>query len=51
MPDFSTAEQVRDAFRTIFNDTQQAIPGSIEKNVRAREADQECLQLLAIRFH
>ena len=27
MPDFSTAEEVRDAFCSIFNDTQQAIPG------------------------
>ena len=26
MPDFSTAEELRDAFRFIFNDTQQAIP-------------------------
>ena len=27
MPDFSTAEEVRDAFCSIFNDTQPAIPG------------------------
>ena len=27
MPDFSTTEEVRDAFCSIFNDTQQAIPG------------------------
>ena len=27
MQDFSTAEEVRDVFGTIFNDMQQAIPG------------------------
>ena len=27
MQDFSTAEEVRDVFCSIFNDTQQAIPG------------------------
>ena len=33
MPDFSTAEEVRNAFRSIFNDTQQAIPGLEGKEV------------------
>ena len=39
MPDFLTAEEVCDVFRSIFNDTQQAIPGLEGKEVSHIFAD------------